>query len=78
MNASALRCTPATYARLFEGTPDGQLVLQQLCKMYYKTPYVKGGQDAERETLVRLGNRQVIDFILNQIGRTPEADDAEA
>jgi hypothetical protein len=75
---SALQCTPATYARVFEGDPNGQLVLADLCKRFYRDPYVKGGAEAERETLVRLGNRQIVEFILKQIGRTPEDDDAEA
>lgn len=69
---NALEITPATYARVFEGDPNGQLVLQQLCKLFYRDPYVKGDIN---DTLVRIGESRVVQHILKQIGRTTETDD---
>jgi hypothetical protein len=80
MTESALRCTPATYARLFEGTPDGQLVRAHLLQLFHKNPYVKGGADAERETIYRAGQLSVslhIEKMLDQATRGGN-DNAEA
>lgn len=71
-SASALEISPATYSRVFEGTPDGQLVLQDLCRRYYRDPFVAGGIEGERETLVRVGEARVVSFILKRMAMTPE------
>jgi len=55
------------YARLFEGTPDGPAILEDLIRRFGGSPYVRGGLDAERETLVRIGQRRPVDFILARI-----------
>lgn len=75
--ATALECTPATYARIFEGDPNGQLVLSDLCRKFYKNPYVKGGLEAERQTNYNAGQSSVVNHILKQIGRSAESDDAQ-
>lgn len=74
-SATALQCTPATYARVFEGDPNGQLVLQDLCRRFYKNPYVKGGVEGARQTDFNAGQSSVAGFILKQIGRSAESDD---
>lgn len=74
--ATALQCTPDTFRRAFEENPDGQLVLQALTRRFYRDPYVKGGEEARRETDIRIGENRVLIYILGQIGRTTESDDA--
>lgn len=74
----ALQCTPDTYRRVFESNPDGQIVLQALCRKFYRDPYVKGGVEGERDTLVRVGENRVMIYILTQIGRTTEVTDDAA
>lgn len=58
---------PSYYARVFEGTPEGQKVLEEMVSRFCREPYVKGGLDAERETLVRIGERRPVNFILARI-----------
>jgi hypothetical protein len=58
---------PSYYARVFEGTPEGQAVLEELVSRFCREPYVKGGRGAERETLVRIGERRPINYILARI-----------
>lgn len=70
---TVLECTPDTYRRVFETSPDGQLVLAALCRKFYRDPYVKGGEEARRETDIRIGENRVLIHILNQIGKTTEA-----
>jgi hypothetical protein len=74
---SALQCTPATYARALQGNPDGQVMFADLTHRFYRNPYVKGGADAERETIFRAGQLSVILHMMKQCGMT-EAEDQNA
>ena len=60
---------PSTYSRIFEGNKDGQLILEELCRVYAKDCYVKGGRAAERQTLVNSGERNVVEFIIRKINQ---------
>ena len=59
--------TAQAFNRCFEQNADGKLVLEKLTAIFSRNSYVRGGQEAERETLVRLGENNVIHFIVNQI-----------
>ena len=65
------------YARLFEGAADGPAVLEHLIRKFGGSPYVRGGRKAERETLVRIGQRRPIDFILGRINSAHGVPEAE-
>lgn len=77
------RADPAMYARVFEENREGQLVLEDLVNRFGGRLYVRGGQEAERETLVRLGKRAVLDHIVAQVNHArgaepPEDDDSNS
>lgn len=61
--------TPDDYKRLFEEMPGGPQVLGALTKRFGHASYVRGGQEADRETCYRAGQRAVLDFILLQIDK---------
>lgn len=63
------KAMPADYAAVFEASPAGQLVLEDLLNRYYGAVYVKGGIEAQRETDFRCGRRAVIEFIYAQLDR---------
>lgn len=70
-----------TYARVFEGFPDGALVLDDLIKRFGGGLFVKGGEEGRRQTDFNLGRRHVLDFIVGQVNRAnnvepPEETDA--
>lgn len=62
---------PNTYLRLFENTGvDGEAVLEDLMRKFSSvSPYVRGGQEAERESCFLLGQRAVIDHVITQINK---------
>lgn len=59
--------TPEMYARVFDSHHEGRLILEDLVKRFAGNPYVKGGQEADRETCYRAGQARVPNFILLQI-----------
>jgi hypothetical protein len=59
--------TPQQYAGTFDFHEDGRAVLADLVEKFGAELYVAGGTDAERATLVNLGQRRVLDHILKQI-----------
>lgn len=61
--------TAQDYYTLFEAHPIGQDVLDDLISIFGGTTYVRGGQDADRETCFRAGRKHVVDHILIQINR---------
>lgn len=68
---------PSAYSRIFEGNQDGQQILDELCRVFAKNCYVKGGRAAERETLVNLGERNVVEFIIKKINQANGVKDDE-
>ena len=61
--------TPQQYVHVFDLTEDGRAVLAELLERFGADLFVPGGVEAERQTLVNLGRRQVLDHILAQIGK---------
>lgn len=66
----AKRASPDQYRSTFELNNDGQAVLADLVDLFGSELFVSGGVDGERQTLVNLGQRRVLDHILSQINRT--------
>lgn len=64
------KATPETYRNVFDLDLNGQRVLDHLEFTFAKkSAYVRGGQDAERESCFRAGQAHVIGFIFNQINK---------
>lgn len=66
---------PDSYKRTFEQLRQGQEVLEELTRIYGRDVYVKGDTHA---THIRIGQRQVLEFILSKINRAngvPEQDE---
>lgn len=73
------RVEPAAYARVFEGHHEGALILADLVRRFYDVNvFVAGGHDAQRETDRRAARREVVHFILTQIGQVNQADPNES
>lgn len=67
-----MNITPKDYADIFEGSPQGQLILEDLVSRFGGSVYVKGGADAARQTDFNCGKRAVLDFILARISQAQE------
>lgn len=61
--------TEETYRNLFDIDINGVRVLEHLVATFCKSTYVRGGQEADRESCFRAGQNDVIQFILKQINR---------
>lgn len=61
--------TPAMYLELFEHHPTGRLVLENLIQVFTQQAVTDGGIDAVLKTYQRMGQRRVLDHIVNQINR---------
>lgn len=57
------------YKRLFEETPGGPEVLDELTKLFGRAIFVRGGHEGDRQTCYNAGQRSVLDFILLKINR---------
>lgn len=66
--------TPKDYADLFEEDRRGAAILEHLTRMFAGKVYVKGGQEADRETCYNAGKRDVIEFIVTQCNRAHGVD----
>ncbi|MBA5203082.1 hypothetical protein H2Y57_05195 [Pectobacterium aroidearum] len=58
---------PEDYKRIFEETPGGAEVLDELTRRFGGAVFVKGGAEGDRQTCFNAGRRDVLDFILRQI-----------
>jgi hypothetical protein len=58
--------SPEAYARVFEQTPEGQAVQQDLVRRFARGPVFQGGIDGVRQSDFRAGQRSVIEFIVNR------------
>lgn len=66
---------PAAYARVFEGHHEGAKILEDLARRFYDVnTYVAGGVEGQRESDRRSARREVIHFILQQIGQVGQPD----
>lgn len=59
--------SPADFLTVFDGSPSGQRVLQELLALFNDPPYQPGGHEAERETLRRIGHNEVVHHILRRM-----------
>lgn len=80
MSTEQVKATPEMFARVFEGMPEGGVILQDLVSRFGRNPYVAGGHEGDRETCRRAGQREVVDFILRRINTAngfnePESDE---
>lgn len=73
------RLSPEAYARVFEQHHEGVLILADLTRRFYDVNvYIPGDISAQRETERRAARREVIHFILTQIGQVGKADPNDA
>lgn len=63
------KATPETYRNVFDLDVNGQRILEDLVSIYSRSSYVRGGQDAERESCYRAGQASVVNFILTKINQ---------
>ena len=69
------------YHRVFVHHAEGATVLEDLTARYHdRSIYVAGGIEAERETVRRAAQKEVIEYILRQVAQIAEGefDDVEA
>lgn len=80
--ASAKReIDPATFYRVFEQSADGQLVLEHLAKRFSQRLWIAGGTEGARETSRRIGQFEVVNYIMHMINvhtGTEEHDDGSS
>lgn len=65
----------AAYARLFEGHPDGQKVLDDLYRRFCQPAVTSGGIDAVIKTYHRAGARAVVEYILARVNQANGVDE---
>lgn len=63
------RPTPQDYADIFETNRQGARLLDDMVQRFCRPAVNKGGIDAVLQTYERMGQRNVIEFICNQINR---------
>lgn len=66
---------PEAYARVFENNPEGAQIMDELVRRFGKNPYVKGGEDAARQTDFNAGAFEVVQFILRRINQANGVSD---
>jgi hypothetical protein len=75
--AVASGATPEDYRVVFEMSPIGNAVLEDLVARFSGKVYVPGGLEGERETCFRSGKREVVEHILRMINRANGAPSTE-
>lgn len=66
------QATRRDYASLFEGNPQGALVLEDLTRKFARGPQLSGGIDGIRVSDYRAGARSVIEYIVNKANLADE------
>lgn len=61
--------TAETYRNVFDFDINGQRILEDLTNVFCRSTYVRGGQDAERESCYRAGQSSVVNHILAKINQ---------
>jgi len=72
-----LEVTPETYLDVFERHPAGAAVLENLIAIFTQPAVTDGGIDAVLKTYQRMGQRRVLDHIINQINRANNVPDTQ-
>ena len=73
----AFEVTPETYLDVFERHPAGAAVLENLIAIFTQPAVTDGGIDAVLKTYQRMGQRRVLDHIINQINRANNVPDTQ-
>jgi hypothetical protein len=74
----ARTATPETFRNVFDLDSNGQRVIDHLESKFASTStYVRGGQEAERESCYRAGQASVIGYIFSQINRANNSESNE-
>ena len=74
----ARTATPETFRNVFDLDLNGQRVIEHLESKFASTStYVRGGQEAERESCYRAGQASVIGYIFSQINRANNSESNE-
>lgn len=74
----ARTATPETFCNVFDLDLNGQRVIDHLESKFASTStYVRGGQEAERESCYRAGQASVIGYIFSQINRANNSESSE-
>ena len=74
----ARTATPETFRNVFDLDLNGQRVIDHLESKFASTStYVRGGQEAERESCYRAGQASVIGYIFSQINRANNSESSE-
>lgn len=68
---------PEVYARVFEGMPEGQQILEELIVRFHRGAVLAGGIDAIIQTYHREGERRVVDFLVSRINQAHGVDPNE-
>ncbi|MEQ6971032.1 hypothetical protein [Pectobacterium polaris] len=66
---------PEDYKRIFEETPGGAEVLDELTRRFGGAVFVKGGPEGDRQTCFNAGRRDVLDFILRRLNEADGVSD---
>lgn len=74
---SADRLPPEVYARVFENTPEGRQILDELVRRFHMPAVLDGGIDAVLKTYHREGQRSVVQFLINRINQANGVDSNE-
>jgi hypothetical protein len=65
--ADFLQVPDEVYQRVFQEDADGQMILDELCRLFYDVPCFEPGRTSE-ETIHIDGKRSVIMYILKRAG----------
>jgi hypothetical protein len=69
MNKSIDRPGPQEYLELFETDRRGARILEDLILRFSQPPVVAGGIDAVLKTYLRIGQTEVVNYIVRQINK---------
>lgn len=69
----SLKATPEMYGRVFDGHAEGKIILEDLVARFYdRRSFTPGGVEGARATDFKEGRREVVSFILKQLGQVKE------
>lgn len=77
MNLQTGPVSEVMYSNTFVKSRDGEVVLEELCKLFYDRPSYTKGDDA-MFTAYKEGQRAVVAFILRKSSLTLEGDTSDA
>lgn len=63
------KLTHRDFKHIFTEAPGGAQILEHLNTRFGQPSYVRGGQEADRETCYRAGQRSVLDYLNSMINK---------